>query len=175
MYRYMTTGSFDSYFYCHIFILTKIITTHRFASVHSYILHTTISFPIMSTTAPPPLPQLTITYFEFGGRVEPSRLTCVIGGIPFTNEVVPIAEFAERKKDLPMHQLPLLYVDQEETDRAIVGQSDAILRYVGKLAGECSVYVCVRWSLSDLESSPWNRWLMSMFIQFIHLCRSISH
>lgn len=86
----------------------------------------------MSTTTP----ILTLTYFEFRGRVEPSRLTCVIGGIPFSNAVVPSEEFADRKKDLPLQQLPLLFVDQEGKERVIVGQSDAILRYVGKLAGE---------------------------------------
>lgn len=103
------------------------------------------SFEIMTTTITnhndnhSTLPKLTITYFEFGGRADPTRLTCVIGGIPFSNVVVPQAEFAERKREFPLQQLPLLVVvDQnkgETPTTTTIGQSDAMLRYVGTLTG----------------------------------------
>jgi hypothetical protein len=109
-----------------------IVSSTTIAPRTSSAKHRSIAAPTMSTATP----LLTLTYFEFRGRVEPSRLTCVIGGIPFSNAVVPSEEFADRKKDLPLQQLPLLFVDQEGKERVIVGQSDAILRYVGKLAGE---------------------------------------
>lgn len=75
--------------------------------------------------------QLKLTYFDFhGGRGEPARLAMHIGGIAFEDHRVRYADFAEARKSTPFGQLPTLHVDGVQ-----VTQSDAITRYVGKLAG----------------------------------------
>lgn len=75
--------------------------------------------------------QLTLTYFDIhGGRGEPARLALHIGGIPFEDKRFAFADFAEVRKSTPLNQVPTLHVDGIQ-----VTQSDAITRYVGKLAG----------------------------------------
>lgn len=77
------------------------------------------------------MPQLKLTYFDFhGGRGEPARLALHIGGIPFEDHRFAFPEFAELRKATPFGQVPTLHVDG-----TLVTQSDAILRYAGKLAG----------------------------------------
>ncbi|MBA5606165.1 glutathione S-transferase family protein [Duganella sp. FT3S] len=77
------------------------------------------------------MPQLKLTYFDFhGGRGEPARLALHIGGIPFEDHRFAFPEFAELRKSTPFGQVPVLHVDGVQ-----VSQCDAILRYVGKLAG----------------------------------------
>ena len=74
--------------------------------------------------------QLKLTYFDFhGGRAEPARLALHIGGIAFEDHRFSFPEFAEVRKTTPFGQVPTLHVDG-----AVVTQSDAITRYVGKLA-----------------------------------------
>jgi prostaglandin-H2 D-isomerase / glutathione transferase len=75
--------------------------------------------------------QLKLTYFDFhGGRAEPARLAMAIGGIAFEDHRFSFPEFAEVRKATPFGQVPTLQVDGVQ-----VTQCDAILRYVGKLAG----------------------------------------
>lgn len=75
--------------------------------------------------------KLKLTYFDFsGGRAEPARLAMHIGGIAFEDDRFPPNNFAEVRKSTPLSQVPTLYVDDVQ-----VTQSDAITRYVGKLAG----------------------------------------
>lgn len=77
------------------------------------------------------MPQLKLSYFDFhGGRAEPTRLALAIGGIAFEDHRFAFAEFAELRKTTPFGQVPVLHVDGVQ-----VTQSDAILRYAGKLAG----------------------------------------
>ena len=77
------------------------------------------------------MPQLKLSYFDVhGGRAEPARLALAIGGIAFEDHRFAFAEFAEVRKTTPFGQVPVLYVDGVQ-----VTQSDAILRYTGKLAG----------------------------------------
>lgn len=74
---------------------------------------------------------LKLTYFDFpGGRAEPIRLALHLGGIAFEDVRFAPADFAEIRKTTPLNQVPILHID----DR-VVTQSDAIARYVGKLAG----------------------------------------
>lgn len=74
---------------------------------------------------------LKLTYFDFpGGRAEPIRLALHLGGIPFEDLRFAPGDFAEIRKTTPLNQVPTLHID----DR-VVTQSDAIARYVGKLAG----------------------------------------
>ncbi len=75
--------------------------------------------------------QLKLSYFDFhGGRAEPARLALAIGGVAFEDHRFAFAEFAEVRKSTPFGQVPTLQVDGVQ-----ITQCDAILRYVGKLAG----------------------------------------
>jgi glutathione S-transferase len=75
--------------------------------------------------------QLKLSYFDMnGGRAEPVRLALAIGGVPFEDHRFAFPEFAEIRKTVPFGQVPVLHVDG-----TLVTQSDAILRYAGKLAG----------------------------------------
>lgn len=75
--------------------------------------------------------QLKLSYFDFhGGRAEPARLALAIGGIAFEDHRFAFPEFAEVRKATPFGQVPTLQVGDE-----LITQSDAITRYVGKLAG----------------------------------------
>jgi len=73
---------------------------------------------------------LKLTYFDFhGGRGEPARLALSIGGIPFKDDRVAFADWERRKEGTPFGALPVLEVDGQS-----LSQSNAINRYVGKLA-----------------------------------------
>ena len=75
--------------------------------------------------------QLKLTYFDFhGGRAEPARLAMHIGNIAFEDYRFTYADLAAVRKSTPFGQIPTLHVDGVQ-----VTQSDAITRYVGKLAG----------------------------------------
>ncbi len=77
------------------------------------------------------MPQLKLSYFDFhGGRAEPIRLALAIGGVAFEDHRFTFPEFAEVRKTVPFGQVPVLHVDGVQ-----VTQSDAMLRYAGKLAG----------------------------------------
>jgi glutathione S-transferase len=73
---------------------------------------------------------LKLTYFDFhGGRGEPARLALAMAGIPFEDDRIPFAEWQRRKQGAPFGAVPLLEVDGQ-----VLAQSNAINRYVGKLA-----------------------------------------
>ena len=75
--------------------------------------------------------KLKLTYFDFhGGRAEPARLAMYIGGIPFEDNRFASKDFQEIRKSTPLSQVPTLHLDDIQ-----ITQSDAITRYVGKLAG----------------------------------------
>ena len=75
------------------------------------------------------MPKLKLSYFDFhGGRGEPARLALAIGGIPFEDDRVG-ADWSDAQGQTPFGSLPVLEVDGQ-----VVTQSNAINRYVGKLA-----------------------------------------
>ncbi len=77
------------------------------------------------------MPKLKLTYFDMhGGRGEPVRLALTLGGIAFEDHRFAYPQFAEIRKTAPFGQVPVLEVDGVQ-----VTQTDAILRYAGKLAG----------------------------------------
>lgn len=76
------------------------------------------------------MPKLKLVYFDFsGGRGEAARLALSIGGIPFEDDRIAGADWPKRKPGILFGALPVLEVDGQE-----LAQSNAINRYVGKLA-----------------------------------------
>eukprot|EP00177_Eucheuma_denticulatum_P006469 GFKZ01011783.1.p2 GENE.GFKZ01011783.1~~GFKZ01011783.1.p2 ORF type:complete len:211 (+),score=32.93 GFKZ01011783.1:394-1026(+) len=76
------------------------------------------------------LPDLKISYFNTTGRAEMSRLALVIADISFEDERFGPADWPRRKPTVPYGISPTLVIDGEQ-----YAQSNAILRYCGKLAG----------------------------------------
>lgn len=72
-----------------------------------------------------------LTYFDIdGGRGEPIRIALHAAGIDFVDERIAFADFQEIRKGVRFTCLPVLEIDGEP-----VTQSNAISRYVGKMAG----------------------------------------
>ena len=75
--------------------------------------------------------QFKLIYFDFdGGRAESIRLAFHIGGIDFEDVRLKFPEFREAQPSFRFHALPVLEIDSQP-----ITQSNAHLRYVGKLAG----------------------------------------
>eukprot|EP00667_Euglena_gracilis_P016269 EG_transcript_17007 len=76
-------------------------------------------------------PKIKLTYFAIEGAAEKVRLAMVLSGIPFEDEHVPFPEWQKIKPTVKFGQLPLMTVD----GAAPLAQSEAMLRYVGRLGG----------------------------------------
>jgi glutathione S-transferase len=77
------------------------------------------------------MPSYKLTYFDFdGGRAEPVRIAFHAAGIEFEDERISFKEFGEMRQHTRFSSVPVL-----EIDGAQVTQSNAISRYVGKMAG----------------------------------------
>ena len=75
--------------------------------------------------------QYKLTYFDFdGGRAEPVRIAFHAAGIEFEDNRISFAEFGKMRKTTRFSSLPVL-----EIDGAAVTQSNAMCRYIGKMAG----------------------------------------
>jgi len=71
-----------------------------------------------------------LTYFDIdGGRAEPIRIAFHAAGIDFEDNRISFAEFQEVRKGTRFNCVPVL-----EIDGASVTQSNAVSRYVGKMA-----------------------------------------
>jgi glutathione S-transferase len=72
-----------------------------------------------------------LTYFDFsGGRGEPIRIALHAAGITFEDNRLTFPEFSKIRQDTRFSALPVFEIDGVQ-----VTQSNAICRYVGKLAG----------------------------------------
>ena len=72
-----------------------------------------------------------LTYFDFdGGRAEPIRIAFHTAGVEFEDNRLSFQEFNEMRKDTRFNSLPVLEIDGDE-----VTQTNALCRYVGKMAG----------------------------------------
>lgn len=77
------------------------------------------------------MPSYKLTYFDFdGGRGEPIRIAFHVAGIDFEDERLSFPEFGEMRRGTRFNSLPVL-----EIDGAAVTQSNALCRYIGKMAG----------------------------------------
>ncbi|MGB1310935.1 MAG: glutathione S-transferase family protein [Leucothrix sp.] len=72
-----------------------------------------------------------LTYFDFdGGRAEPVRIAFHAAGIEFEDHRFSFPEFAEIAAKMPFKAVPALAIDGTQ-----ITQSNAMGRYVGKMAG----------------------------------------
>ncbi len=72
-----------------------------------------------------------LTYFDIdGGRAEPIRIAFYTAGIDFEDHRISFDEFSELRSAMRFNSVPVL-----EIDGAQVTQSNALSRYVGKMAG----------------------------------------
>jgi glutathione S-transferase len=71
-----------------------------------------------------------LTYFDLdGGRGEPIRIAFHAAGLDFEDERISFPEFMERRNGMRFTCVPVL-----EIDGVIVTQSNAMCRYVGRMA-----------------------------------------
>ncbi len=72
-----------------------------------------------------------LTYFDFdGGRGEPIRIAFHHGGIEFEDNRISFEEFMKMRQSTRFNSVPTM-----EIDGAVVTQTNAMLRYVGKKVG----------------------------------------
>lgn len=77
------------------------------------------------------MPSYKLTYFDIdGGRAEPIRIAFHSAGIAFEDNRISFTEFGEMRSTTPFNSVPVL-----EIDGAQVTQSNALSRYIGKMAG----------------------------------------
>ena len=77
------------------------------------------------------MPTYKLTYFDFdGGRGEPVRIALHAAGLEFEDHRISFDQFTKMRSTLPFTCAPVLEIDGVE-----VTQSNAMLRYVGKIAG----------------------------------------
>ena len=77
------------------------------------------------------MPNYKLTYFDIdGGRAEPIRIAFHAGGIEFEDHRISFPEFVETRKSMRFHCTPTM-----EIDGVVVTRSNAMSRYVGKMAG----------------------------------------
>ncbi|CDF35920.1 Glutathione S-transferase [Chondrus crispus] len=77
-----------------------------------------------------PSSELKLSYFGVSGRGEAARLALAIGDVEFENDTFGFGEWAARKPNTPYGSVPVFYVDG-----MVHAQSNAILRYCGRVAG----------------------------------------
>jgi len=77
------------------------------------------------------MPSYKLTYFDFdGGRAEPIRIAFHAAGIDFEDKRLSFPEFNEMRQGTRFNSVPVLEIDGDA-----VTQSNALSRYVGKMAG----------------------------------------
>lgn len=77
------------------------------------------------------MPNYKLNYFDIdGGRGEVTRIALHVAGIDFEDNRLSFPQFAEARTNMRFNAVPTLEIDGEE-----FSQSDAMSRYVGRLAG----------------------------------------
>jgi len=77
------------------------------------------------------MPKYKLTYFDIdGGRAEPIRIAFHTAGIDFEDNRISFPEFGQVRSGTRFNSVPVL-----EIDGAQISQSNALSRYVGKMAG----------------------------------------
>jgi glutathione S-transferase len=99
------------------------------------------------------LPQsLKLSYFNIQGPAEKIRLALSIGKIPFEDKRIAMPgqseEWKEMKPNMPFGKVPVLEIDGKE----MVSQSDALLRYAGRLANANGVELYPQGGMAQLRT-----------------------
>lgn len=77
------------------------------------------------------MPSYKVTYFDIdGGRGEVTRIALHASGVAYEDNRLSFPEFGEARTSMRFNAVPTLEIDGEE-----ISQSDAMTRYVGRLAG----------------------------------------
>jgi glutathione S-transferase len=77
------------------------------------------------------MPNYKLTYFDFdGGRGEPIRIALHVAGIEFEDERLAFPDFSAAQPGFRFFAVPVFTIDGAQ-----VTQSNAIGRYIGKMAG----------------------------------------
>ena len=77
------------------------------------------------------MPNYQLTYFDMdGGRAKPIRIALHAAGIEFEDVRISFSEFMQSRAGYRFNCVPVLRIDD-----VVVTQSNAMCRYVGKLAG----------------------------------------
>lgn len=76
------------------------------------------------------MPKYRVTYFNAKGLAEATRIALCAAGQTFEDRRLTSEEWGKLKPDIPQGQLPML-----EVDGKIVGQSGAMIRFVGREHG----------------------------------------
>ena len=76
------------------------------------------------------MPNYRLTYFDMDGRAEPIRIAFHAAGIEFEDIRISFPEFVEARAGYRFNCVPVL-----EIDGVTITQSNAMCRYVGKMAG----------------------------------------
>ncbi|MDJ0909124.1 MAG: glutathione S-transferase family protein [Woeseiaceae bacterium] len=77
------------------------------------------------------MPNYKLTYFDFdGGRGEPIRIAFHSADVEFEDHRISFEEFVAQRDSMPFRCAPVL-----EIDGVAITQSNAMARYVGKMAG----------------------------------------
>ena len=71
-----------------------------------------------------------LTYFDTDGRAAPIRIAFHAAGIDFEDKRINFQEFMALRESLRFRCVPTL-----EIDGTVVTQSNAMARYIGKMAG----------------------------------------
>lgn len=116
-------------------------------------------------------PTLRLRYFNIEGPAEKSRLALRLGKIPFEDVRVSFDDWRSTvKATTPYGQLPLLDVGGDGAETRTIAQSDAILRYCGRLATSrgAALYDDARADAIDealaLVEEMWSTWYVNLLV-----------
>jgi glutathione S-transferase len=73
------------------------------------------------------MPEYKLQYFDLRALGEPIRFIFVAAGVPYEDDRIPRAQWAEYKSKIPFGKIPVLYVDGKR-----ITQSVAISRFLAK-------------------------------------------
>eukprot|EP01084_Bolivina_argentea_P115582 205512_1 len=83
-------------------------------------------------------PSFRIIYYNFGGRAEALRNAAAIGGIAFEDDFITFEEQKQQKADGERRWSgppEVVILDKDGKDLVTIAQSNACLRYIGKISG----------------------------------------